>query len=164
MKRILASTSLALSAVMLASCGFTPVYGANVSESAGPIQIDQIDGASGHVLRKELVALLRPGLPGIEYGTLRITAEEKTQNFAYRVEGGDVRKNNQLICKYVLETSEGPLRGSVTGEAGFFSPLAPYADITANRESQILAAKDAARKIVTELQFQVKELAEKKEA
>ena len=57
---------LALSVLPLAACGFAPVYGSGASAAnAGPIDILEIQGRSGHFLRQELVRTIGQGAPGI---------------------------------------------------------------------------------------------------
>ena len=153
MKLKFASALLALSSVTVSACGFTPVYGTAVDAEQGSIQITQIDGASGHVLRRELLMLLRPGLPGVEAGRLEIILDEDTTDFPFRPEGGNLRTTTESTAKYTLYTEKGMISGEVTGSSSFFSPSTPYADITARREAQSKAAMDLARKLATDLQL-----------
>lgn len=151
MRLKLASALLALSAVTVSACGFTPVYGTNMDAGQGSIQIAQIDGAGGHVLRKELVTLLRPGLPGVEQGRLVVELKESTMRFQFKPEGGNLRSTATAKARYTLYTEDGNISGSVTGTSSNFAASTPYADIMADRENEARAAMDAAQKLVTDL-------------
>lgn len=155
MKLKIASALLAMSSVSLSGCGFTPVYGNNIAAETGSIQIEQIQGATGHVLRRELLLLLRPGLDGVESGRLVIDLKEENQLFTINKRGENVRTAINAIARYNLTTDKGVIRGRVTGTSSFFAANLPYDDIFARREASNRAAMDAARKIASDLQIQV---------
>ena len=154
MRQIFAPALLALSAVMVSACGFTPVYSTSQDVAEGSIQIDQIDGASGHILRRELLSLLRPGLPGVEQGRLVISLEEDLKDFAFRTEGGNVRTTAESTAEYLLYTDKGTIRGKIQADASFIAASTPYGDITSRRDATNRAAMELARKLVTDLQIQ----------
>ena len=150
MKR-LAGAFLCLAALSVSACGFTPMYSTDMAASEGSIQIPEIEGYSGHMMRKELVMLLRPGVPGVQNGVLTVIYDEKTRDFAFQPTGSNSRTETRTDASYVLETPEGVYRGKVTGSASFSAPTTPYADITARREASAKAAIDAAQLLVEDL-------------
>lgn len=150
MKPIFAAL-MSASVLLLSACGFTPLYSTEGVESTGPIQIAQIDGFGGHELRKELLLLLRPGVPGVESGTLVISYEEETRDFQLRPAGLTSRTRISGMAEYELTTPKGVIKGNVTGVANIAASDTPYADISARREASAKAAIDAAQRLADEL-------------
>jgi len=151
MMKKLAGALLSLSVLTVSACGFSPVYSTVDAENNGSIQILQIDGYAGHAMRNELILLLRPGIPGVESGTLEVDYRERTQDFPVRTGGLSVRSVLQTTANYRLITSEGELQGRVVGEAASAPDDSPYADIASRRENSSKAARDAATKIYQDL-------------
>lgn len=155
MKQLLLSALIFGSAAALSGCGFTPVYGSSMNAEEGSIQISQIDGRSGQILRRELLMLLRPGLPNVDSGALDVTLQIRSTDFAIQPAGANSRTNTTLRAKYTLTTPEGTLTGRVSGFTSFAAPQSPYADIMARRNAEDRAAVDVARNLVTELQLRL---------
>lgn len=151
MKRIVAA--LSLSSLVLAGCGFTPMYSTTSGLEAGAIEIAQIDGYGGNAMRKELLMLLRPGLPGVDGGLLEVDAEEDIRNFDFSPTGTTSRTRITVVAKYTLTTADGVLSGRVEGEANTAPADLPYADIAARREASTKAALDAATKLADDLRL-----------
>ena len=149
--KTLAGALLSLSVLTVSACGFSPVYSTIDAENTGSIQILQIDGYAGHAMRTELILLLRPGVPGVESGTLEVTYREQTQDFPVRTGGTSVRSVLRNLTNYRLVTSEGAMVGRVIGEAASAPDDSPYADIASRRENSEKAARDAANKIYQDL-------------
>src|SRR6185295_15763511 len=58
---------IALAVLPLSACGFTPVYGTGpMMANAGPINVLEIEGRTGHFLRQELVRTIGRGVPGVK--------------------------------------------------------------------------------------------------
>ncbi|MAI91149.1 hypothetical protein [Ponticaulis sp.] len=144
---------LAASTLGLSACGFTPVYSTASNASEGSIQIAQIDGYSGHVLRRELLMLLRPGLPGVENGTLSVQYEEEVNDFAVLAAGQSARVNVTGSARYELTTSRGILRGTVESNVSSAPGDLAYDDITVRRDASARAAMEAAVLITEQLQL-----------
>lgn len=155
MKQLLASLLIAGSSITLVSCGFTPVYATQDGVKGSSITVAEIEGQSGHILRNELLTMLRPGLPGIEAGDLEVTLRQETVDFAFRRTGANSRTSVNTVATYKLTTDKGILRGQVTGEASFAAPLTPFADITARRDVQNRSALITARRLMSDLQLKV---------
>ncbi len=150
MKPIFAAL-IGASILSLSACGFTPLYSTESGQEAGSIQIAQIDGYGGHELRRELLMLLRPGVPGVESGTLEIEYDEDTQDFQLRPSGLTSRTRITGTAKYRLRTPEGSLSGTVRSSANLAPSNLPYADISARREASAKAAISVAQRVVDEL-------------
>ena len=102
MKRIAAAVCLA--SLTLAGCGFTPMYSNFDTAEMGSIQIAEIEGYTGHAMRRELLMQLRPGLPGVESGVLVVETKEAVQNFDFTVTGTTSRTRVTLTAEYTLTT------------------------------------------------------------
>lgn len=145
----------ALAGLMLTACGFQPVYG-GVEAGRGPIAIGQIDGRTGHTLRRALMQETARGLPGLAEGTrLDIDLDEAINRLAFEPDGAASRASIRLTGRYSLETSDGAMTGQVRSEAFYNVPDAPYADIAAQRDAAERAARVLATRIVDDLQIQL---------
>ncbi len=155
MRLKLASALLALSAISVSGCGFTPVYGTNVNAPQGSIQIEQIEGSAGHVMRRELLMALKPGLPGVENGRLSIVLDELEKNFSFRQERDDIRTSITTVAKYKFYYDDQQIQGIVEGFSSYFTPDTPFGNISSRKEASNRAAMDAAQKLVSELQLKL---------
>lgn len=153
MRLKLASALLALSAITVSACGFTPVYSSLDDTSESSIQVEEIPGAAGHTLRQELIQLLRPGIPGIQSARLEVILDESSTAFSIDNQGGNVRTSAKAEAKYTLFTDKGVIIGETEGSASFFTAERPISDIMARREAAQRAVKDVARQIVSDLTF-----------
>jgi hypothetical protein len=127
------------------------MYSSESLTTDGSIQIPEIEGFAGHVMRRELLMLLRPGVPGVESGVLTVLSEEESRDFAFQPTGANSRTETRNRARYVLRTPEGVIRGAVVGSASFSAPSTPYADITSRREASSKAAVDAAQLLAEDL-------------
>lgn len=153
MMKKLTSLFLAASALGLSACGFSPVYSTQSDVAQGSIQIAQIDGYAGHILRRELLMLLRPGLPGVESGALTIAYEEDVNDFAILAAGQSARVNVQGEAQYRLETPRGILSGVVNSSVSSAPGDLAYDDIAVRRDMSARAAIEAANLIAEQLQL-----------
>ena len=128
MKRI-AGAFVCLSAVSVSACGFSPMYSTEAVATGGSIQIPEIAGYAGHIMRRELLMQLRAGVPGVESGVLNVIYDEESQDFAFEPTGANSRTAFRNFVTYTLTTPEGVINGSVQGSASFSAPSTPYADI-----------------------------------
>ena len=82
MRVLLASLTL-----LLAACGFQPMYAQPGGQNAiGPVNIVQIDGMAGHVLRAELDRMLAVENDGSPPALLEITLTEQVTPRGIRVD------------------------------------------------------------------------------
>ena len=153
MMRKLTGLFLAASVLSLSACGFSPVYSTQTDAEAGSIQIAQIDGYSGHILRRELLLMLRPGLPGVENGTLVIEYEEGLNDYAVLSAGRSARVNVEGSASYQLTTPQGILSGEVTSSVSSAPGDFAYDDIAVRRDMSARAAMEVAALIVEQLQM-----------
>ena len=154
MKRIF--TALAL--VSVSACGFQPVYGGSAASLSGRgnVTVDQIDGRTGHELRKALLQELSAGLPGLEGGaTLTVAVEDNVRRLAFKPDGAASRSGYVLEGRYVLAFEQDAIAGEVETTVNFNVPEDPYADITAQNDASKRAASDLARQIVDDLRIKL---------
>ncbi len=151
--------ALLLSSVLaapLSGCGFTPVYGNGMTQSEGPIRVGEIPGRAGHVLRKELLTVLRNGLPNVKAANLQVAYEDDLRTFPLAPDGASIRTQIVAQATYVLYTDEGTLSGTVDGVTSYTAPNQPYADVSAQISAQERAANVIARRLVGELRAKAK--------
>ncbi|MGD9968390.1 MAG: hypothetical protein AB7T59_17860 [Hyphomonadaceae bacterium] len=149
---------LILAVTLLASCGFSPMYGqVGAGQSPiGPVVIGQIDGRAGHVLRAELNRVLAvergPGPPL----TLEITVGETIAGAGYRLDESATRSNLTLIANYVLHFPNGAVaRGSVSSVAQYSIPASAFGEIALQDDARERAAEALAQRMRAELAIRV---------
>lgn len=139
----------------LAACGFTPLY-ANGAGGAGQVTVAEIDGRSGHMLRKALIQQLAAGLPGIEEpATLTVILDEELQRLSLRPDEAASRTDIVVDAQYVLEVGGEAFGAEVSAETSFNVPDAPFADITAQIDTSERAVNLLARRIVDDLRLKL---------
>lgn len=148
----------ALSALMLASplagCGFTPLYADTVN--SGQIQIEKIEGRSGHALRKELIQYLAVGLPGLEGpATLTIALDENLNRLTFKPDEAASRTDVVAVADYVLVIDDGAITGKVRVETTFNVPDEPFADIAAQSDASSRAMQLMARRLVDDMRIKL---------
>ena len=150
-------TLAAITAVFTGSaCGFEPVYRGDLSASQGQIDIAQIDGRTGHEVRKALLEETIVGLPGVNGpATLEVELRERINRLAFRADGAASRSSVRLQAVYTLQTDAGPLRGRAESEVYFFVPSDVFGDITAQTNAARQAANDVARRIVEDVRLKL---------
>ena len=80
MRVLIASLTL-----LLAACGFQPMYAPGDGANAiGPVQISEIEGKAGHVLRRELSRILAVENDGSPPANLEITLSEQVTPLGIR--------------------------------------------------------------------------------
>ena len=140
--------------MLLAGCGFTPLYGApGLAADLSAIQVVAPEGRSGFLLRQSLDdAFGRNGALAPAY-RLTMTYNETKIPRGVRVDNVANRYELVLQVAYVLTTAGGaPARaGRVTSSVTYDSADQPYASIAAEQDGQERAAAEAARQIQLEL-------------
>jgi LPS-assembly lipoprotein len=144
--------AIALFALIVSACGFTPLY-AN-GGSAGNISISQIDGRAGQALRKALLQELGPGLPGLEGpASLDVVLDETLARLALRPDESATRTDVIVSADYVLSFDDNAIAGKSSAESSFLVPDAPFSDITAQIDATDRAMLILARRIADDLRI-----------
>ncbi|MEO1305293.1 MAG: hypothetical protein AAFV37_09975 [Pseudomonadota bacterium] len=150
MKQVL----VALFALTLTACGFTPLYATGAN--SGQIQITQIDGRAGQALRKALLQELAPGLPGLEGpANLDIVLDESIGRLALQPDEAATRTDIIVSAEYVLAFDGNAVAGKSAAETSFLVPDAPFSDIAAQIDATDRAMNLLARRIADDLRIQM---------
>lgn len=150
MRVLLASLTL-----LLAACGFQPMYmqpgGGN---AIGPVQISEIDGKAGHVLRTELSRMLAVENDGSPPADLRITLVEQVTPLGIRLDESATRAELRLTANYILTPAQPGarvMRGSVFTVVTYDIPTAAFGEIAAQDDARERAAETMAQRFRAEL-------------
>lgn len=137
----------------LAACGFTPLY---ANGGGGQVTVVEIEGRSGHMLRKALIQQLAAGLPGVEGpATLTVILDEELKRLALQPDEAASRTDIVVDAEYVLEANGKAFGSSVKAETSFNVPDAPFADITAQTDTSERAVNLLARRLVDDLRMKL---------
>ena len=154
MRALIASLTL-----LLAAFGFQPMYApVGGGQAIGPVQVSQIDGKAGHVLKRELDRILAVENGGAPPMTLEITLQEHVTQLAIRVDESATRAELRLIANYVLSppTNQGQvMRGSVFTVVNYDIPTAAFGEIAAQDDARERAAETMAQRFRAELALRV---------
>jgi LPS-assembly lipoprotein len=146
--------AIALLALTLSACGFTPLYAGGAG--GGNINIEQIDGRAGQALRKALLQELAPGLPGLEGpASLSINLRERIGRLALQPDEAATRTDIIVSAQYVLAHDDGTVSGNSSAETSFLVPDAPFSDITAQIDATDRAMLLLARRIADDLRIKM---------
>lgn len=141
--------------LFLAACGFQPMYApAGGGQAIGPVQISEIEGKAGHVLRTELSRILAVENGASPPSQLEITLTEQVTPLGLRVDESATRAELRLIANYVLTppASAGrPMRGSVTTVVNYDIPTAAFGEIASQDDARERAAETMAQRFRAEL-------------
>ncbi len=147
-----------LAAALLASCGFSPMYGGAAMARGGPIGnvelVGDMPGKAGHVLRTELDRLLavdqRSGGPAQQ---LQINLREEVIQLGLRLDESASRAELRLIADYTLTPADGgqALRGSLLSVVNYDIPTAAFGQISAQDDARERAAETLAQRVRAEL-------------
>lgn len=143
---------IALSALTLTACGFTPLYATGAG--AGNISVEEIDGRAGYTLRKELMQRLAIGLPGIdEPASLSVTLDNELERLALQADEAAARTDFVARADYVLFLDGEPITGTVQATTSYQVPDSPFADIPAQTDAQNRAMSLLAARLVDDLRL-----------
>ncbi len=115
MRLLIASLSL----VLLAACGFQPMYAPTGGGAIGPVSIAEIEGKAGHVLRTELSRMLAVENDGSATpALLEVTLSESVTQQGLRLDESATRAELRLTANYVLTPGDGRSRhrGDIVAE------------------------------------------------
>lgn len=155
LRKIAPATLIAAFALVLAACGFTPLYGPQtVTKGLGAIEVVAPDGRAGYLLREQLDDALARDVNVLPAYKLTYTVNETRYARGVRVDNVANRYELRLTAYWTLaDTKTGrPVRtGSTYATATYDSADQPYAAIAAQQDGQERAAAEVARKIQLEL-------------
>ncbi|MGH6952052.1 MAG: LPS assembly lipoprotein LptE [Vitreimonas sp.] len=148
MRVLIASLTL-----LLGACGFQPMYAPpGGGQAIGPVQVAEIEGKAGHVLRTELDRILsveNGGTPSL----LEITLAEQVTPLGLRRDESATRAELRIIANYVLTPPDNAqvMRGSVVTTVNYDIPTAAFGEITAQDDARERAAETMAQRFRAEL-------------
>ncbi len=150
MRTLIASLSL----LLLAACGFQPMYApAGGGAAIGPVNVEQIDGKAGHVLKSELDRIFAVENNGGTPALLEITLQEQITPLGIRRDESATRAELRLIANYVLTPANNGqvIRGSVFTVVNYDIPTAAFGEIAAQDDARERAAETMAERFRAEL-------------
>jgi LPS-assembly lipoprotein len=156
MKRLAAALLLSGLTASLAACGFRPVYAPVDGKYAetGLIEIPEIRGRAGHMLRQALMQELALGVPGLtEQATLTINLNDQLSRLAFQPDGAASRSSVLATGNYSLKGGTVSESGSVSVETGFLVPDSPYGDIAAQTSASDRAMRVLAKRIADDIRL-----------
>lgn len=156
MKRLIAALLLAASGTSLSACGFQPVYAPADGKyaDAGLIEVDEIRGRPGHMLRQALLQELALGVPGLtEQVTLRVDLNDQLSRLAFQPDGAASRSSVLATGVYAMTGETVSVTGSVNVETGFLVPDSPFGDIAAQTSASDRAMRMLAKRIADDIRF-----------
>lgn len=146
-------------ALLLAACGFQPMYSPGAGAHAiGPVQIAEIDGKAGHVLRTELSRILAVENDGSPPANLEITLTEQVTPLGLRRDESATRAELRLTANYILTPAAAGarvMRGSVFTVVNYDIPEAAFGEIAAQDDARERAAETMAQRFRAELALRV---------
>lgn len=141
----------------LVACGFQPVYAPSAGRgSADAIEVTEIEGRSGYMLRRALQRELATGLPGIDGpAVLDIDLNESLTRLTFTPDGAASRATVIAAGVYTLTAGDDVLEGTVDAETSFAVPDAPFGDIAAQSSASDRAMGELARKIADDMRLKL---------
>ena len=145
----------AFGTLLLAGCGFTPLYGTpGLSPSLASIEVVAPETRTGHLLREELDDALARDRGRTPAYTLELKVNEERYARGLRIDDVATRYEVALNVDYILRDA-GSRRQLTTGTAQvavtYDSADPPYAGVVANQDGQERAAAQAADRIRLDL-------------
>lgn len=142
--------------LFLAGCGFEPVYSTNLGARDGSVEIEMIEGRTGHALRRALLRETAAGIPGAPGSAiLRVELDEKIKRLGFRPDGAASRSSVNLRAKYVVEFPKDAFSGHAETEVFFNVPDEVFGDVSAQNDAADRAATDLARRINDDIRLQL---------
>ncbi|HIG22263.1 MAG TPA: hypothetical protein EYG02_02480 [Henriciella marina] len=148
-----------VAALMLAGCGFRPLYADASFDQAGQglITVDEINDRSGYLLRRELLKELAIGLPGLnERANLTVVLEEELERITLLNDGSVSRSFLKGVADFTLTTQGGQaFSGNAQVQVPISATQSPFGDVAAQTESSARAMRELAGEIVDDLRLQL---------
>lgn len=140
--------------VVLAGCGFHPMYGPSLSPQLASIYVEPVADRDGYELRNTLIDLLGSNgeMRGKRY-RLTITLRESNRGVALRGDAAITRYNDTVAASFVLADMNGATitEGSQTGLTAYNVTASPYAKLAAQQDADKRTAQDIAELIRLDL-------------
>lgn len=158
--RISQKLALLFLALLLAGCGFTPMYatsgaGGGLGEEFATIEVAPIADRVGQVVRNGLMDRLTPdGPPGAPEYRLEVTLSETLEGFGFRPDEAITRENLRLDAAYRLisaATGEPVLEGSARSNLAYDIVQSDFANFSARQDAQLRTAEQVINIIVVRL-------------
>jgi LPS-assembly lipoprotein len=140
--------------VLLAGCGFHPMYGSALAPQLSSIYVEPIAERDGYELRNTLIDLLQSdGVVAGKTYRLKITLNEVQQGIALQNDATITRYNNTLDARYTLSDAQGNVLTTGTQKelSAYNVVNSPYATLTAEQDASKRAAQDVAERIHLDL-------------
>lgn len=141
--------------LLLAACGFQPMYApAGGGGAIGHVEVTQIEGKAGHVLKRELDRILAVEDSDAAPMILVITLSEQVTPLGIRVDESATRSELRLVANYVLTPPPNRgavMRGSVFTVVNYDIPTAAFGEIAAQDDARERAAETMAQRFRAEL-------------
>lgn len=156
MKLTLAALLVAASGICLSACGFQPVYAPVDGRygDAGLIEIADIRGRPGHMLRQALLQELALGVPGLtEQVTLKVDLNDQLSRLAFQPDGAASRSSVLATGIYVVTGETVSVTGRVEVETGFLIPDSPFGDIAAQTSASDRAMRMLGKRIADDIRL-----------
>ncbi len=153
--------------LLLAGCGFRPLY-ASGPDGVGPadvlsgIYVEPIPERVGFQLRNQLLDRLNATGDNNGAYRLKISLREETEGVAIRSNASITRYNYTLFARYDLFQTGGttPVKsGNVSALAAYNVATSPYATVVAEQDASERAAGDIAERLRVELAVFFSEMA-----
>jgi LPS-assembly lipoprotein len=147
---ITASVVTALIALILAGCGFTPLYGQGTGSAAlGRIAVSAQDDRLGYRLREQLEDALGREHGGSPLYRLETVTEQSRRPLGRRIDDTATRYELTVRAAWTLTPASGgtPLTGVETVTTTYAAADQPYAAIAAQQDGEDRAAAELARLI-----------------
>jgi len=145
----------ALCALLLAGCGFTPLYGQTEAGSAlTRIAVDGQDDRLGYRLREQLEDALGFDRAAAPQWRLTTVVEQQRRPLGRRIDDTATRYELQVRARWTLTPISGamePLSGVETVTTTYAAADQPYAAIAAQQDGEERAAAELARLIRLDL-------------
>ena len=139
----------AMLSVLLAACGFQPMYGGRMAPQMAAIYVEPIADRSGYELRNSLIDLFDAGGRTQKTYRLAITLQEDQKGVALQNDATITRYNNTLEASYVLSDAKGTVltQGAEKELSAYNVAQSPYATLVAEQDANKRAAQDIAERI-----------------
>jgi LPS-assembly lipoprotein len=142
-------------ALILAACGFHPLYGRGGASPAlmASIYVDPIPERTGYELRNSLMDLFDSGASGSKRYRLKIKLSEDRRGIALQNDATITRYNYLLDADYQLVDSTGAVvtSGHQSTLTAYNVVASPYATLAARQDAQKRAAQDLSQRIQLDL-------------
>jgi LPS-assembly lipoprotein len=160
--RRLRPTGLLIATIIVAACGFQPLYGSSqgvlsgaVVEDLAAVRITAIPDRVGQIVRNDLLDRLNPfGEPTSPRFSLAVELEEAKKGLAIQIDDTVTRFNLTLTANYFLtdaQTGAMLTAGSVRATAAYNVLRSDFANVIAERDAQQRAAREIADELNTRL-------------